>query len=242
MKNTSNFSVNATCVAAILFALLCCCGPSKLQTAEHCVSIGDFTTAVRIYQEVLQRKPMDFRARLGIAHAYYSLAAKKGLDSYTSPEQGIGEWEQVVNAFEIVHNIDTAAGYSRSLGNAYYNLGVFLRQAKRFGDAGQAFLKSLCFDSLDGDIYNQLGAVYFKMNRVDEAREVFALGIAADSTNGRLWFNYSLASIHMHDTAAACRTLDKALLLLPSHTSAARWRSRLKCMRAHAEPSGAEKH
>jgi tetratricopeptide (TPR) repeat protein len=74
--------------------------------------------------------------------------------------------------------------------SAYFNLALWLQSAERWDAAAQAFYRALCLDSRLETARIGLGACLLKLDRIDEALEVFS---QADDAPGPALFGKAVA-------------------------------------------------
>ncbi|MDZ7742965.1 MAG: tetratricopeptide repeat protein [Bacteroidota bacterium] len=126
---------------------------------------GMFTGSIAYYQKAISLKPLSIEARFGIAY----------------PASSIGNWEQVINQYNKILEIDPENTYaSYRLGNIYYG-------REDYQKAEKYFEKVVNFYPFDYDAVIMLAWSELKLEKLREAKVLFrkALLISPDDESAK---------------------------------------------------------
>lgn len=198
-----------------------------LNRAKAAVISHDFTTAARLYKQLLRDEPsnVDYLKELG------SIYVKDSEDEKAIPyyEQIITFYPHYIEAMnslgaifrrlkrydESINILQRALDEGRQTSAVNYNLGFTYKEMGNYKDAIDAFDAVIAENPSDVLAYNHLGSIYLAEKEYDKSIATFRRGLQVDPNHPIL--NYNLA--HCYEEAKqendAIRCYDKALKARP---------------------------
>lgn len=205
-----------------------------LTKAQNAVTAHDWSTAARLYKELLRTDTsnIDYLRNLG------SIYTKAGED-----EKAIPYYEQIITfkpdaadamiclgaIYRRLHRYEESIsilqkaldeGHSRATVN--YNLGFTYKDMGNYDDAIDAFESVIAEKTDDVLAYNHLGSIYFAQKQNDKSIATFKRGLQVDPNHPIL--NYNLAHCYESEKnfPEAVRCYENALKTRPGWTDAIR--------------------
>ena len=121
---------------------------------------------------------------------------------------------------------DAEAAYRRALtaapgfGEAWYNLGVALRDQGRPGEAEAAFRQSVALRPSHPESYNNLGLALMAQKRTAEAVACFQTALTHNPKHARAFSNLGVARLELDDLEGAVEAFAQAAALKPDYARA----------------------
>jgi cytochrome c-type biogenesis protein CcmH/NrfG len=134
-----------------------------------------------------------------------------------------------------------------SLGNTYYDWGVFLIQKKKnsmealkkFAEAEKAYRRALELDPKNVNVLTDLGAILYYQGKLDEAKQMFDSALNLDPKNPAALFNAGLVARDLKDYEAASVYFEKFIAANPKDPNVASAKKLLEEVRkAQTETTG----
>ena len=205
-----------------------------LARAQNAVMAHDWTTAARLYKELLQgnESNVDYLKELG------GIYVKAGEDEKAIPyyEQIITFYPHYIDAMnslgaiyrrlkryeESIMILQKALEEGRNTATVYYNLGFTYKEMGNYEDAIESFETVITENPDDVLAYNHLGSIYFAQKNYERSIASFKRGLQVDPNHPIL--NYNLARCYDADKnyAEAVRCYETTLKTRPGWTDAIR--------------------
>jgi len=163
---------------------------------------GNFTLAVRLFDEALQRGLFADKQR-GLL--LYSRGA-----SY----EALGIRDRALADF------DAAVALLPDFPNVYLYRGIVWGDKREYQRALQDFLTASKLNPTDPLVFNNLGNVYEKLGELDRAVENYDRAIGLRSNYAEAFYNRAHTYVLKQDEARAIADYDKAISLLPTYADA----------------------
>lgn len=199
-----------------------------IERAKNAEMAHDFTTAARLYKELLQQDStnVDYLSELG--NIYVTAGEDKKAIPYF--EQIHSFHPDNVNAMTSLGAIyrrlgryeDSTAILQKALEtgddqmNVYYNLGFTLKEMKNYEDAVDAFENVISMNPRDVLTHNHLGSIYFETNELDKAVSAYKRGLQIDPNHPILNYNLARTYTKLKDYPEAVRCYETALKTRPN--------------------------
>jgi len=107
----------------------------------------------------------------------------------------------------------------------YGRLGEVLAQLDKMPEAEAAYLKAISLAPTKGDWYNNLGQVYVKENKVDDAIAQYTKAAEVDAAHaGTYYFNLGAVLTNKGRVDEAIQAFDKCIAAEPTHAEAYYWK------------------
>jgi len=186
---TAESSLSAS--TAITLLLICLCGPGLAANpsqepncdvkADHYLAIEDYTAAIRLHREFLQKHRANALAHYHLGFAYGMRGDKtRELNEYQlAIALGLSSWDLFLNtgvAFLANGNLAAATDafqHAIRLGpnqpESHYNLGVVYERRDMLTEAEQEMLSTLRLEPKELDARNMLGVIYAREGKKAEA-------------------------------------------------------------------------
>lgn len=189
----------------ISFLIGCSSEESK---GEVALKLGDYKRAIGFFNRALDKNPANYRARVGLAHAYIQeFDIKKDKLSIQEQDSLI---DLCVNELSAALSINPEVKLKKETSQILY------RKAKILLEKGDTLLalktlnKSLKLDKKNIASLNLSGIIFYKLGRSDIAQDYFLNIILIDSTNANAYYNLSIIALESGDLKKAKEYLDKA--------------------------------
>lgn len=163
---------------------------------------GDFTAAVRLFDEALQRGLFADKQR-GL------LLYSRGVSF-----EALGIRDRALSDF------DAAVALLPDFPNVYLYRGIIWGEKSDYRRAMQDFLTASKLNPSDPLAFNNLGNVYEKLGDIDLAIENFGRAIRLQSDYAQAYYNRAHAYVLKQDEERAIADYDKAILLQPTYAEA----------------------
>ena len=118
---------------------------------------------------------------------------------------------------------EAEAGYLRALaaapgfGEAWYNLGIALRDQDRHGEAEAALRRSIALRPSHPEGHNNLGLALMAQKRTGEAAVCFQAALAHNPAHVRAWSNLGVARLELDDLEGAVEAFGQAVAIKPDY-------------------------
>ena len=177
---------------AIALLVICFCGPAGLAanpsngpicdvTADHYLALEDYTVAIRLHREFLQKHSANALAHYHLGFAYGMRGDEmQELDEYQHAiALGLSRWDLFLNtgvAFLASGNLSAATDALQravqldpSQPESHYNLGLVYERRDMLPEAEQEMLSTLGLEPNELDARNMLGVIYARQGKKAEA-------------------------------------------------------------------------
>lgn len=163
---------------------------------------GDFTLAIRLFDEALQRGLFSDKQR-GL------LLYSRGASNET-----LGRRDRALSDF------DAAIALLPEFPNAYLYRGIVWGDEREYQRALQDFLTASKLNPGDPLVFNNLGNVYEKLGELDRAIENYGLAIRLRSDYAPAYYNRARTYVLKQDEERAIADYGKAIALQPTYEDA----------------------
>ncbi len=150
--------------------------------ADYFLGLEDYTEAIRLHLQVIERNPSNGLAHYHLGYAYGMVGRRQGeLREYQlAAELGLSDWDLFLNLgllYQEDGRLQDAADALRTatiLGpgraEAHYNLALVYERQSKLHDALQEMLIAAQLDPEQPDILNMLGVIYAEMGDYGRAQ------------------------------------------------------------------------
>lgn len=177
---------------AITLLFICLCGPAGLAAnpskdsicdaaADHYLVTEDYTAAIRLHREFLQKHPANALAHyhLGFAYGMTGDETQELTEYQSAAALGLSRWDLFLNmgtAFLANGNLTAATDALRhavrldsNQPESHYNLGLVYERRDMLTEAEQEMLSTLRLAPKQQDARNMLGVIYARQGKKAEA-------------------------------------------------------------------------
>ena len=198
-----------------------------MERAKSAEMSHDFTTAARLYKQLIQQDSTNVKYLSALGHLYVTAG---------EDQKAIPYYEQIYSFHP--DNIDsmTALGaIYRRLGryddsiiilrkaldlgkkkaDVYYNLGFTYKEIKHYDDAIDAFENVIGMNPRDVLTHNHLGSIYYETNKLEDAVLAYKRGLQIDPNHPILNYNLARTFTKLKNYPDAIRCYEAALKTRP---------------------------
>lgn len=210
---------NVKTVLLTLFSIfVISCRSSDLEKGMVCLRLGDYNGAVKFYGRVLERKPANFEARLGMGKALLQRFAAQPLDTLS--------WSSAVMNLEAAGTLNSSEEIQQLLSQIWAERAHFLLRHTDTLLALEALTRAIEYDPFSAEPLNIAGIIYFRMGRIGKARALLAKAAQIDSTNSSALFNLGMIGWFENDIKTAHKEWYRALRSSPDDEDILYWFAR----------------
>jgi tetratricopeptide (TPR) repeat protein len=203
-----------------------------LRRARHAHDGGDFATAERLYNALLQQRPDNFDALHGLGRLHCQRGrldtALVLIQSALRSDRGRADgFASLGLVFHLLRRFNEALasfdeGLALAPGNAELlsRRGVALLELRRPGKALESFEQSLVADPDHLDALGNYGNALLKLNRPEEALAAYDRALAVAPENARLLTNRAVALRRLDRPREALMSAGRALVISPDFAEA----------------------
>ncbi len=205
-----------------------------LTKAQNAITAHDWTTAARLYKELLRGKEsnVEYLKQLGSIYVragqdekaipYYEQIITFNPESIEAMVSLGGIFRRLKRYEDSVSILNKAQDISSIDANISYSLGFTYKEMGDYDDAIDAFESVISSNPDDVLAHNHLGAIYFAKKEYDKAIATYKRGLQVDQNHPIL--NYNLAHVYeaMKNYPEAVRSYETALKTRPGWLEAIR--------------------
>jgi tetratricopeptide (TPR) repeat protein len=196
------------------------CGTSvrrDIEKGEASLRLGDYSMAIKFFEEVLNSDPENFNARLGMGKALIQQASARNNDS--------ASWLRAITHLEAARSLRPESKIEPLLSDAWIIHARKLLDKKDTIAALNSLARAIDFNPFAVEALNLTGIVYFKIGEPDKARILFGRALAIDTTKPFTYFNMGMVNWFQHDYDGARRSWFRAVQLAPQDKDIVYWYS-----------------
>ena len=210
---------------ALLFCAASCfmqCREAPLSRAKALLESGDFLSARKLYEKVVETNPDDFAAHYGLGMTWSAEALYKTEIGLAEPE----DWYPAIYQMTVASHLDTSEEVHRTLAVLHYNLGACYKKEGSPLEALARIQQAVLYDSTLLKAYNLLGALYQEQGDLDKADNCYRRALLLKPDYAMALFNRGALSWARREYAAAEKCFQDALTCEPQNTLFAAWLSK----------------
>lgn len=217
-----------------------------LTKAQNAVLAHDWTTAARLYKELLKNNETNVDYLNALGNIYVKAGEdEKAIQFYKQIIENYPHYIDAMNNLgaiyrrlrryeESIEILQSALKEDRNLASVNYNLGFTYKEMGKYDEAIDAFESVIVENSDDVLAYNHLGSIYLKQKKYEKSIMTFKHGLQVDPNHPIL--NYNLARCYevANQIPDSIRCYEAALKTRPGWTDAIKDFSKLlvKCQRS----------
>jgi tetratricopeptide (TPR) repeat protein len=207
-------------ISFLIVTVLESCSPDSMKSiekGESSLRLGDYTMAIRFFEQVLNNDPENFRARLGMGKALIQKASAQNGDSLL--------WSSALINIEAARTLNPQSDIEPILSEAWM---VHARKKLEVHDtlgALNALSRAIDYNPKSIEALNLAGIIYFKIGDPGKAGILFERALAIDSSKSFTHFNIGMLCWSQSDFACAHKAWFKALTLAPQDKDIIYWYS-----------------
>ncbi|MBN1306319.1 MAG: tetratricopeptide repeat protein [Chitinispirillaceae bacterium] len=203
-------------VFSLLF-ISCVSDSRSIEKGEASLRLGDYSMAIRFFDEVLHRNPENFEARLGMGRALIQQASLKNADSTL--------WGKALTHLEAARTIRPESDIDTLLSEAWLvNARRLLNRCDTI-NALNSISRAIDLGPRSIEALNLAGIIYFRIGEPDKARILFDRALVADTSRPFTHFNIGMVRWAVHDIRGARDAWFRALQLAPTDKDIVYWYS-----------------
>lgn len=189
----------------LVFTLLCD-SPDDRKGAIS-LELGDYAMAETFYNRILEKNPADFNARLGMGKALLQRASANCDDTVS--------WRRAVMHLEAARTLIPSPEIRLLLCQVWSQRASDLLGRSDTLSSLEALTRAITADPSCSEPLNLAGIIYYRMGRVEKARQIFMQAVAADSMNTASLFNLGMLHWEEGRTKEAHSLWRRALTIAP---------------------------
>jgi len=166
-------------LASLLF-LSCDHQESIRERGREALQVGDYSRAVQAWNELLDSKPGDHEARLGLATSWFSEAREIG--RHHESDDAAMCWDHAARELRILLLQDSSEQVRSMASTSLFHLAKSRMDDNRLKDALDILSDATHLDTLNWFAWNLKGLVLEGLGRPDEARSMYEHVVASDPT------------------------------------------------------------
>jgi len=212
--------VNVIIILFLIAAVLSSCSQDSIkiiEKGESSLRLGDYTMAIKFFQEVLNNDPENFRARLGMGKALIQKASAQNGDSLI--------WSNALIHIEAARTLNPQSDIEPILSETWM---VHARKKLEIHDtigALNALSRTIDYNPRSIEALNLAGIIYYRIGDPGKASILFERALAIDSLKSFTHFNIGMLCWSQSDFACAHKAWFKALTLAPEDKDIIYWYS-----------------
>ncbi|HON11523.1 MAG TPA: tetratricopeptide repeat protein [Chitinispirillaceae bacterium] len=202
----------------ILCLFLGSCVSSDFDKGMICLRLGDYRRAAGHFDKVLEKKPADCKARIGLGKALL----QKSIDN----QQDSLAWREAVMNLEAAEALKCAGEISGLLSQVWAERAGKLLKEKDTLQCLQALTRAIEYDPASAEPLNMAGIIYFRMGRIEKSRAILKRAAAIDTANPAACFNLGMIDWYEGNIESAHKEWLKALKCAPDDQEIIYWFAR----------------
>ncbi|MFP4162764.1 MAG: tetratricopeptide repeat protein [Chitinispirillaceae bacterium] len=217
LKEKKRFTTTCAVIISTLvsFQVFCSSSSRDIEKGEASLRLGDFTMARHFFEDVLERDPENYRARLGVGKSLIQQASSRGGDSLI--------WSRALTHLEAARSLKPEAGVEPLLSDAWLVQARYILGRKDTLKALEALSRAIDLNPDAVEALNLAGIVYFRLGEPKKAQTLFDLSLATDSLNAFTHFNMGMVNWAAEQVQEAHKHWFKALSLEPDDEDILYW-------------------
>jgi tetratricopeptide (TPR) repeat protein len=201
-------SVNMSCSTSV---------NRNIEKGEASLRLGDYTMAIHFFDDVLNRDPENFSARIGMGKALIQQASAKNNDSST--------WNRALTHLEAARSLRPQCNVEPLLSDAWIVHARMLLDKKDTISALNSLARAIDLAPSAVEALNLAGIIYFRIGEPDKALTLFSRALAADTSKSFTYFNIGMVKWFQCDYEGARRLWFRAVKLAPQDKDIVYWYS-----------------
>jgi len=198
------------------------CSKDQYRTAHMMLQAGDFLSARKIYNRIVDRNPADFEGQYGLGMTWCAEAIYKTELGLAEPD----DWYPAIYHVSLGANIRNGEEVRKTLAVLHFNLGACYRKAGNTTDAIERIEQALEYDSTLTKALNLLGAMYHEEGNLEKAEDCYLHVVELHPDYALAFFNLGAVAWAKDDFPSAQRDFSQALSLDPGNEYYKMWLSR----------------
>jgi tetratricopeptide (TPR) repeat protein len=189
----------------------------SIEKGESSLRLGDYTMAIKFFEDVLNNDPENFRARLGMGKALIQKASAQNGDSLI--------WSNALIHIEAARTLNPQSDIEPLLSDTWM---VHARKKLQIHDtigALNALSRTIDYNPKSIEALNLAGIIYYRIGDPGKAAILFERALAIDSLKSFTHFNIGMLCWSQNDFACAHKAWFKALTLAPEDKDIIYWYS-----------------
>jgi tetratricopeptide (TPR) repeat protein len=169
-------------ISTLALIIIAC--QSSIDKANLCVQLGDYFTAIELFQKELRANPGLSEAHRGLGKALLQRAVDNADDTLS--------WKEAIVHLTAAQTLQPDVSTARLVSRAWSDLS---RKRLALADtlaALDALVSALRYAPDDIDCINRAGIIYFRLGHTLKAETLFKKALALDSTSGYSRFNLGM--------------------------------------------------
>jgi len=213
-----SIAIRILCGIILLFSQFSCTSNNRsIEKGLASLRLGDYSMAIHFFEEVLNRDPENYDARLGMGKALIQQSSVKNNDSTT--------WSKALTHLEAARSIRPQSEVEPILSEAWIIHARSLLNGNDTLAALKALSRAIDLNPRTVEALNLTGIIYFKLGEPDKAQILFNRALAIDTTKSFTYFNLGMVKWAARDFEGAHRTWFKAVQLAPQDKDIVYWYS-----------------
>ncbi len=169
-----------------------------IQKGSKYVELGDFKSAIEIFQKGLKDEPENEKLLLNLGNLY----------------DDIGDYNKAIDVYKKILGMDDQNK------TVWYNLGNSLRKNKEFYSAIKAYKRVIEIDVYQLNAWNNLGCVYYEIGEKENAIDILKKTLNVDSNYKLAWYNLACIYSQMREYDKSIQIFKKAIEIDPGYKKA----------------------
>lgn len=190
-----------------------------LRKGNDLLEAGDFHSARRIYERIIDREPENFAAQYGLGMSWCAETIYKTELGLAEP----GDWYPAIYHMTIAMNLKEHKRVQETLAILHFNLGTCFKQANDLDAAIALLEQAVAYDPNLLKALNLLGALYHETKNYAEAEYYYKKVIAIQPDYAMAYFNLGALAWTQNEKKQAVDYFQKAVTLDPENTYFISW-------------------
>jgi tetratricopeptide (TPR) repeat protein len=206
------------CSIIIFFLQFSCISNNQnIEKGRASLRLGDYSMAIRFFEDVLSHDPENYDARIGMGKALIQQSSAKNNDSTL--------WSKALTHLEAARSIRPESNVEPLLSEAWIIHARDLLNSTDTIAALKALSRALDLNPRTVEALNLTGIIYFKLGKPDKSQILFRRALAIDTTKSFTYFNIGMVKWSIHDVKGAHRAWFRAVQLAPQDKDIVYWYS-----------------
>jgi tetratricopeptide (TPR) repeat protein len=193
----------------------CMTNQNSIEKGELSLRLGDYSMAIRFFEDVLNRNPENFDARLGLGKALIQQASAKHNDDLI--------WSKALTNLEAARSIKPKSEIEPLLCDAWIIHSQILLKNKDTLAALTSLSHAIDLNPSAVEALNSAGIIYFRLGELGKANLLFNRALVADTTRPFTHFNIGMILWSIQDYEGANGAWFKAVQLAPDDKDIVYW-------------------
>ncbi len=208
-----------TIALSVIFTIISCSSDSSrsIEKGESSLRLGDYSMAIKFFDQVLNDDPENFSARLGMGKALIQKASAQNCDSLI--------WSNAITHIEAARTLNPQSNIEPLLSDAWM---VHARKKLEVRDtigALNSLSRSIDYNHKSIEALNLAGIIYYRIGDPSKSSILFKRALSIDTLKPFTHFNIGMLCWSQNDFACAHDAWFKALTLAPEDKDIVYWYS-----------------